>query len=394
MRLVISLLGAAILWNGEPRSAFEGHAIFETRQVTVPDQGRIGQLLVNGWFRWDTGWYLKIAALGYASDDGTIIFPPLYPLLIHLLAPLMGYNYLLAALLISSLCCLSALILFYEVALDELGEGSTALRAVVFLVAFPTAFFLLAGYSEALFLSLSLAVWFFAKRQAWILAGIFAGLAVLARLQGWLLMLPLAWLIISIDHSIPGESPFAEAKRVILSLLDRRTYLRIWNRLRAGAWAILALPPLALAGYMVWLRQAGLGDITTAYDQYWTMDVVLPWQGFVQLFARLFQGGLAITDWIDFGLFLLFFAISLVWLNRQRPAFSLYIWATFGLMFMRGYSSHLMAGYMRYLLTLFPVFLLLAAQVKGRFWTASLVAAFTLLQIFLLWAFLNWFWVA
>ena len=77
-------------WNGEPRSRFEGDDIFETRSITLPDWGRVSQLLINPWFRWDTGWYLKIAAVGYDLKDGSTVFPPLYPLLIRWVAALVG----------------------------------------------------------------------------------------------------------------------------------------------------------------------------------------------------------------------------------------------------------------------------------------------------------------
>src|SRR3954470_2279148 len=35
--------------------------------------------LIEPWHRWDTGWYLKIALNGYAANDGSVIFAPLYP---------------------------------------------------------------------------------------------------------------------------------------------------------------------------------------------------------------------------------------------------------------------------------------------------------------------------
>ena len=91
-RLIVGGVGILVMNGDEPVSAWVGERIYETHQITVPAWDRLAHLIIDGWFRWDTGWYLKIAALGYSADDGSIIFPPLYPLLIRWLAPLVGFE--------------------------------------------------------------------------------------------------------------------------------------------------------------------------------------------------------------------------------------------------------------------------------------------------------------
>src|SRR5258708_24977755 len=68
------------------------------------------------WYRWDTGWYMGIGHLGYASKEGVAFFP-LWPLLIHAGGELLGgtypFSYYLAGLLLANLCFFFALVLFY-----------------------------------------------------------------------------------------------------------------------------------------------------------------------------------------------------------------------------------------------------------------------------------------
>lgn len=64
--------------------------------------------LLTAWFRWDAVHYLNIAQFGYhAHSEGSSVFYPLYPGLTHLFAFLIGKNYILSALLVSSLSCIA-----------------------------------------------------------------------------------------------------------------------------------------------------------------------------------------------------------------------------------------------------------------------------------------------
>src|SRR5215207_2686237 len=137
------------------------------------------QYFVNPWFGWDTISYLGIAILGY-RQDASIAFMPLYPLLIRFTAPIFGGNYLLAALVLSTLFCIIALILMYELFVAMYPEVN-ARAAVMMFMTFPTAFFLLAGYTESLFIALVLLFWILARNKQWFWAGAIAGLATLTR---------------------------------------------------------------------------------------------------------------------------------------------------------------------------------------------------------------------
>src|SRR4029077_7829392 len=76
-------------------------------------------------------------------------------------------------------------------ALTLVGEG-TALRSVVYIAVFPAALFLGALSTEPLCLVLSVGAFLAAERRRWALAGVAAGLAILTRPTGVMLLPALA----------------------------------------------------------------------------------------------------------------------------------------------------------------------------------------------------------
>src|SRR2546428_473564 len=72
---------------------------------------------------------------------------------------------------------------FERLARVDLSQG-TSRRAAVYLLHAPLAFVLFAPYTEALFLLSSVIVFLMARRRAWWMAGMAAGLAALTRQQG------------------------------------------------------------------------------------------------------------------------------------------------------------------------------------------------------------------
>ncbi len=391
IRLMLSILGALVMWQGEPHSAFEGQPIFETYQYTVPDWGPLGHLLIDGWYRWDTGWYLKIAALGYAPDDGSVGFQPLYPLLIRLTASIVGGNYLLAALLISNICALAALFLFHLFISQELGSTDDARQATIALLVFPSAFFLFAGYTESLFLALTLATWLLARNNHWGWAAVTAVLVVLARVQGLVMIFPLGWTFLSLGLPNRSRSPIQEIKTVIRSSVDRIAWKkRIANWPTAGM-AIIA-PVMAYFGQNLYLKYVGLGSVSQAYGNW--LEIVPPWIGVIRLLQKIFTIRLGLADWIDLFLLILFLILGIFAINKLKPALSLYLWATLALILMRGYSIGLLAGFMRYMLTTFPVFLIFVLAFKNKWARSATLISFMIVQCVLVWAYLNWFWVA
>lgn len=149
--------------------------------------------LINSWGLWDGGFYGHIAHDGYTRpiDAG---FWPLYPLLSRPFDLLLGDGHVLVALLIvSNLATLAAFVLIGALALHEDDSLDAASRAMKMLAAAPLALFLVAAYSDSLFLALATATLLCARRGAWRAATFWAFLAALSRPLGIILIVPLLW---------------------------------------------------------------------------------------------------------------------------------------------------------------------------------------------------------
>ena len=134
------------------------------------------------WARWDSFWFLRIAENGY-DDTASTAFYPLYPALVGILGRVFGGHFVVAGIVVSLAACLVSFVLLYRLALRRFPE-EVAARSVLFLVVFPTAFFLQAVYSEALFLALALGAFLYAERHRFGAAAALTALAILTRPTG------------------------------------------------------------------------------------------------------------------------------------------------------------------------------------------------------------------
>jgi hypothetical protein len=347
------------------------------------------QYFVNPWFGWDTISYLGIAILGY-RQDASIAFMPLYPLLIRFTAPMFGGNYLLAALVLSTLFCIIALILMYEL-FAALFPQSIARDAVVMFLTFPTAFYLLAGYTESLFMVFVLGFWILARKKQWFGAALLAGLATLTRLQGVVLSAVLLWMMLTSQIEQPAATLTGQLRKVLEIFASSRE--KLVRSVHPLAWLAVLIPPLFAAAYQLWLKLSGYGTIAEALLTYWKLETVPPWTGFILFLQRLPTARYHYMDWIDLMLFIVVLIASLIGLRLLDPAFSLYIWLTIAVLLTRGTPPHLLASYSRYFLALFPLFLL-PARLPNQYQRLLILVLSFSLQIFLVSIFLWGSWVA
>src|SRR4051812_29226269 len=131
-----------------------------------PYDGSSLHILVTAWERADGLWFLRIADGGYGLGDGSAAFFPLYPLAIRAVSWLLGGHPLPAALLVSNLSFLGALIVLYRLTVREISVPA-ARTAVLLLALFPTSFFFFAPLSESLFLLLAVGSFSAARRRWW-----------------------------------------------------------------------------------------------------------------------------------------------------------------------------------------------------------------------------------
>ncbi len=139
-----------------------------------------GQKVTRTWQQWDAGWFLHVAQHGYGDDAQSPAFYPLYPFLLRVVGELLDGRYALAAFVLSLPLTLCAFVLLHRLASDHVDEASS-LRAVWYLALFPYAFFLQAFYSETAFIVLAIGAFLAAERGRFGWAGTLAGAAMLTR---------------------------------------------------------------------------------------------------------------------------------------------------------------------------------------------------------------------
>ncbi|MGI8968804.1 MAG: mannosyltransferase family protein [Chloroflexota bacterium] len=312
------------------------------------------QLLPAWGTRWDTVWYIQIAQRGYnwhrpAGTSPTAFFP-LYPLVIRVLVTLTHRSYALSALLIANVTFLGALLYLWRLTSWEWGR-EVAGRAVLYIAIFPTALFFFAGYTESLFLFFTVASFYHLRREDWLLAGVFGGLAAATRVTGILLVLPLLY-----------------------------EYLRSRNfsprRLDVGLLTIL-LVPAGLAAFMVYL-QANVGDalaFTHSQVGWQKLFTGRLWAGTLESLRQIFvvqprASFLQAHNVFNLVLGIFCLGCSILAARRLPLAYGLYL-GVFWLVTLA--SPALATGYpvplvslSRYVVILFPVFMYLGAGGRNR----------------------------
>ncbi len=223
----------------------------------VGDGQRPGDLL-GRLLQWDAVHYAAIAAYGYDGDPASIdptpleAFFPGFPLVLRAVATT-GLPYAVAGPLVSLVAGAVAVVALYRLAVVEAGPDGRGSRAVLLLLLSPTAVFLAAGYTEALFLALALPCWLAARRGSWAAAGLLATAACAVRVTGLFLA---------------------------AALLVQWATTREHRRLGALPW--LALPALPALAYSVYL-EARTGDWLAwqhAQESHWGRVLTSPWEAF------------------------------------------------------------------------------------------------------------------
>ncbi|MEV0269084.1 mannosyltransferase family protein [Hamadaea sp. NPDC050747] len=202
---------------------------FEGLAAKAGDPPDSVSVALDAWNRWDTTWYLIIADTGYHWDTRATAFWPLYPMTVRAANAVLPGGSFGAALAVSLVCCLVALVLTHRLAAEVMDERH-ARRAAFYLLAFPTGFYLVAAYNESMFIALAVGSLYCMRRGHWWIAGALAGLAGATRMAGVLL----------------------GAAFVYEYLRQRGWSVR---RIRWDALSI-ALVPSGLAAYMLYLQQS------------------------------------------------------------------------------------------------------------------------------------------
>jgi Gpi18-like mannosyltransferase len=146
-------------------------------------------LFFDTFFKWDSGWYSKIALNGY--DLKSTAFFPLYPIILMLFNKIGHISPVYAGVILSNILFIFILIFFMALVRLDYNEKDVYKITLLFTV-FPTSYYFSCAYTESLYMLLTLVSLYAIRKQQWAkasIAGMFAGVT---RNTGVLLSIPFA----------------------------------------------------------------------------------------------------------------------------------------------------------------------------------------------------------
>jgi hypothetical protein len=363
-RTILSALGI-VLWVAG-RVPTTADALARPYFGTAPVTDGLAGALLGVWQRFDAIHYVRIAITGYSAADLSVFFP-LFPLLVRGSGKLLGIDHLFASVLVSNLAAVLAVTVFHRLVMDERRDHQLARKATLYLVFFPTAFFLLAPYTESLALLLSLLAFRQARRGRWWSAGV-AGLAgALARAQGVLIIV------------------------VFIAELARR--LKDGTRVGlAAAFAILA-PLIGLFSFAAWRASVGFPALSSVQLEYWNRVTRIPFSVVIATLGRMAMKQASFIEYVDLAIVAVMLALGVLVLKRLPASYSVYFWTIMLFNLAQVRLTQPISSQGRFALALFPAFIVLgelgASPRINRLILYPCVAAW----LFLAGQFIMWGWV-
>lgn len=326
----------------------------------------------------DTYHYVRIAEVGYLPPGLPCCdqaFFPGYPALMALLAPVFGGSVTAAGWAVTLVAGVVGALGVWTLVADDPGGGRRAgQRAVLLLAVAPCGYFLVAVYTEALFLAVAVWAWVWATHRNWWVAGSLAALGTAVRVNGLFLVAGLAVMYV--------------------------VQLRHDGRLRRPRVDVLALglPLLPVAGFVAYLhhRTGSWNAWREAEATGWSRETHWPWVGLRSAWDAVWATG----DWVLAAsrmgdvvavLFGVAVVALLAWQRRWPEA--TYLGLSVGVVL----CSTLWVSSPRYALTWFPAYLALSTvsgERRARLLTRALVLVALPLLALATWASATRHWVA
>ncbi len=332
--------------------------------------------LWHAWYRWDSCLYTAIASNGYDAAWRTAFFP-LFPLLERGVA-FLTHDPFIAGLIISNLAGLGMLVVLYRLVQEDFNP-EWAFRTVLYFSVFPTAFFFAAAYNESLFLLLTLLSFYHMRRGNWWLAGLFGLLASLTRSAGLVLFLPYCYEYL-------------------------RQHQFSLKNIRFDSLSSLGIPA-GLAIFALYCYYKFHDPLSFSHAQVvWQHHLHAPWRGLINSFMVILNRHVlsfdSIHNVIDLSACLFILALLVLcfvgpWkFPRAYRVYGLYavLIYIFFLLFITNGSAPL-ASYSRYMLEIFPAFIVLAALGKKQWFNLYYLVLSVSLLSFMLLQFLTGHWI-
>lgn len=326
-------------------------------------------LFLDGWSRWDSGWYINIAQYGYSDTVHNVYlntaFFPFYPLLIKGLSYLVG-NVHIAGLLISNASLLAASLLLYRL-VSEKFDTEIAQKSLLLLLVNPFSFFFSAVYTESLFLLLVTLVFFFGSSKKWLPAALCAAAAGATRLVGILTVIPLLYFYF--------ESIEFKWRRIHADILWLGTSL-------LGLGGFILFQALKFGDPFLFVKSQNAPGWKEGVNLLSALDALrISFSG-----DALKTGEFPAVYLIHILAFLVGLSILIVTRRKIHPAW--WIWALVTLLV--SFSVWISVG--RFLIVIFPLYVGTALLFKGKRFDGVLYISILFLSLFTI-LFSHWYWV-
>ncbi|MFK7803797.1 MAG: mannosyltransferase family protein [Anaerolineae bacterium] len=343
-------------------------------------------LFLDVFARWDSKFYIDIAENGYeliAGKVSSVAFYPLYPLLISI-TDILFNNLVFSGVLVSHISFFLALIYLYRLTLLISDEG-TAQRTIFYISLFPTAFFFSTIYTESVFLFFSVAAVYYGKKKEWGFASIFTLLTGVTRITGLLVIgiIILEWLK---NHGW-----------TIRTILTSKAWKGLWSGIKTDWFNLLLifLAPLGLLSHMLFLNQhfqdpIAFWSVQSAFNRLNIGPIAIIIRDFGPVFQQnFFLGDIWWNVILDMAAFFGALAAVPFIYKHFGEGFSLYVLLSILLPVSSGTGSMI-----RYILILFPIFILMGYLGKKQSVDRLIQTAFPVLLGVLTTVFVNWIFVA
>lgn len=306
--------------------------------------------------------YISIARQGYGFGEHA--FFPLYPLLITIFGKILGSTLLsfnIAGIFISLISLFIGLIGFFKLVNIDFSEKITKL-SVIFLLLFPTSFYFASVYTESLFFALAVWSFVFARKGKWFYASILGLLLTATRFVGL----------------------------IIFPALLLEWYLQAGNKkelLKKFPYSILLIPA-GLLGYMCYLlKSIGLpfafyNELSSFGEQRSSHLITLP-QVYYRYIVKILPAlnfsyfPVAFVTVFEFFIGIVYLGVSILAFFRVRLSYAVFLLFGYLIPTFSGSFSSLP----RYVLVLFPVYILAAKYFEKR---RLFLVAFSLISAILL----------
>ncbi len=323
---------------------------------------------LNALAQYDGAGYLDLAINGYNEDfnnTGNYSVYPLYSLFIFIIALIPFISPAIAAFLIANFFSLIAVILGYILVREELGQ-KTSYRTALFLMLFPTAYFMTVMYAESLFIALVLGMFLAARREQWLVVGILGFFTSLTRIQGILMVFPMLYMYL--------RSKGFSFRKINLSVLKPSSVFLL----------LIILGFATLMGYHYMITGDALAQVhyAQAYDQ----SIGWPWDPFVNAIENMTlaisRGEVDGFTYNGVNLVMFLFLAGLTWLSykKLKPEYTIYL--LFSILFILVSSN--LRGIGRYALAMFPIFMIFALMYdESKLKKYGLIILYIIFVIFL-----------